>query len=101
MAESDLTMEEYLQKKVRRGMNEVECCVEHAVERMNKLDYIDWWYLREGDFRPEPVNETLPRELLVKMQKLGNLFQTRDEAEKASDQIRKYFSEWKRDNLYK
>lgn len=57
--------------------------------------YADYWYLREGDFRPEPVKGIFNgngccKKFIEEMKDLGNLFPTREEAAKASDDIRAY-----------
>ena len=58
-------------------------------------EYEDYWYLREGDFRPEPVKGIFNgngccKKFIEEMKDLGNLFPTREEAAKASDDIRAY-----------
>ena len=60
-----------------------------------RTPYADWWYLREGDFRPERVADIFNGNgccgrFMEEMKDLGNLFPTREEAAKASDEIRAY-----------
>lgn len=69
------------------------------MEQRNKThrttEFSDYWYLREGDFRPEPIANIFGgsyynKRFLEEMEELGNLFTTKEEAARASEEIRDY-----------
>lgn len=62
---------------------------------LHRTPYAGYWYLREGDFRPEPIKGIFNgngccKKFIEEMKYLGNLFPTREEAAKVSDDIRAY-----------
>ena len=61
---------------------------------MNKP--FDFWYLREGDFRPEHISECFngrgvwTEKDLKLFKEAGNLFPTREDAMAASEKVREF-----------
>lgn len=49
-----------------------------------------YWYLRDGDFLPEPISSMrgLTERFMEEMRGLGNLFPTKEQAAKASEEVR-------------
>ncbi len=52
----------------------------------------EYWYLRDGDFLPEPISSMrgLTERFMEEMRSLGNLFPTKEQAAKASEEIRAF-----------
>ena len=57
--------------------------------------YADYWFLREGDFKPERISEfnngNFSAILAIPLlKKAGNLFPTREKAAEASEKVRRF-----------
>ena len=62
---------------------------------LHRTPYADYWYLREGDFRPERITEFnggnfSTRHTIPLLKEAGNFFPTKEEAAAASDMVRKF-----------
>lgn len=60
---------------------------------MMKEELDGYWYLREGDYLPEPLSNIfgghhICKEFFQEMQQLGAIFKSREAAAKVSDKVR-------------